>query len=52
MSRFTAGEFLLITLIASAGQFLGRYIFSQVIALPALAIFFGFQPHPVTAAAA
>jgi hypothetical protein len=52
MGRYTLGEFLLITLIASAGQFLGRYIFSQIVKVPALAIFFGFQPSPVTAAGA
>lgn len=44
MSRHTLGEFVLIGIIASAVQFLGQYLFSQILPFPALAIFFGYKP--------
>jgi putative flippase GtrA len=49
VSRYTLGEFLLIGIIASAVQFLGQYVFTQIVKVPALAIFFGFKPAPVAA---
>jgi len=50
-TRSTFFEFLLLTIVVSAGQRLLQWFFSQVIAVPAVAIFFGYQPAPVASAA-
>lgn len=49
-TRSTLFEFLLLTIVVSAGQRLMQWFFSQVIAVPAIAIFFGFNPPPAVPA--